>query len=60
MKHGFVKVGAVTPEIVVANSDFNAKSIISLIEEGEKNGAEDVKKARWYLDKYLELEGEDH
>lgn len=25
---------------------------------GEKNGAEDVKKARWYLDKYLELEGE--
>ena len=27
---------------------------------GEKNGAEDVKKARWYLDKYLELEDEDH
>lgn len=25
---------------------------------GEKNGVEDVKKARWYLDKYLELEGE--
>ncbi len=24
---------------------------------GEKNGVEDVKKARWYLDKYLELEG---
>ncbi len=40
MKHGFVKVGAVTPEIVVANTDFNAKSIIALIEEGEKNGAE--------------------
>ena len=25
---------------------------------GEKNGAEDVKKADWYLHKYLELEGE--
>ncbi len=25
---------------------------------GEKNGAEDVKKAIWYLDKFLELEGE--
>ena len=24
---------------------------------GEKNGAEDVKKAIWYLDKFLELEG---
>lgn len=24
---------------------------------GEKNGAEDVKKADWYLHKYLELEG---
>ena len=23
-----------------------------------KNGLEDIKKARWYLDKYLELEGE--
>lgn len=27
---------------------------------GEKNGAEDVKKAIWYLDKFLELEGENH
>ena len=27
-----------------------------------KNGVEDIKKARWYIDKYLELEGkhEDH
>lgn len=25
---------------------------------GEKNGVEDVNKARWYLDKYIELEGE--
>ena len=23
-----------------------------------KNGVEDVKKAKWYLDKFLELEGE--
>ena len=23
-----------------------------------KNGVEDIKKARWYIDKYLELEGE--
>ena len=27
---------------------------------GEKNGAEDVKKAIWYLSKFLELEGEQH
>ncbi len=27
---------------------------------GEKNGAEDVKKAIWYLNKFLELEGEKH
>lgn len=26
---------------------------------GEKNGAEDVKKAIWYLNKFLELEGEE-
>ena len=25
-----------------------------------KNGVEDIKKARWYIDKYLELEGESH
>lgn len=25
---------------------------------GEKNGIEDIKKASWYLDKFLELEGE--
>jgi hypothetical protein len=25
---------------------------------GEKNGVEDIKKAAWYLDKFLELEGE--
>lgn len=25
-----------------------------------KNGIEDIKKAWWYLDKYLELEGEKH
>lgn len=27
---------------------------------GEKNGAEDVKKAIWYLNKFLELEGKKH
>jgi len=26
---------------------------------GEKNGMEDIKKAKWYLEKYIELEGED-
>lgn len=25
---------------------------------GEKNGIEDIKKAAWYLDKYIELDGE--
>ena len=25
---------------------------------GEKNGVEDIKKAKWYLEKYIELEGE--
>lgn len=25
-----------------------------------KNGLEDIKKARWYLDKFIELEGEKH
>lgn len=25
-----------------------------------KNGLEDVKKARWYLDKYIELSGEEN
>ena len=25
-----------------------------------KNGIQDIKKAMWYLDKYLELEGEQH
>ena len=25
---------------------------------GEKNGIEDIKKASWYLDKYIELDGE--
>lgn len=25
---------------------------------GEKNGAEDIKKAIWYLEKFLELEGQ--
>ena len=27
---------------------------------GRKNGLEDIKKARWYLDKYIELEEENH
>lgn len=27
---------------------------------GEKNGVEDIKKAKWYLEKYIELEGESH
>lgn len=25
---------------------------------GEKNGVEDIEKAKWYLDKYIELDGE--
>lgn len=29
-----------------------------LYRHNNKNGVEDIRKARWYLDKYLELEGE--
>lgn len=36
MRQGFVKVGAVTPKIKVADCEHNRKEIIKLIEEGEK------------------------
>lgn len=29
-----------------------------LYRHNNKNGVEDIRKARWYIDKYLELEGE--
>lgn len=29
-----------------------------LYRHNRKNGTEDIKKAKWYIDKYLELEGE--
>jgi hypothetical protein len=31
-----------------------------LYRHNRKNGLEDIKKARWYLDKYVELEGENN
>jgi hypothetical protein len=31
-----------------------------LYRHNNKNGVEDIKKARWYLDKYLELEGNEN
>lgn len=36
MRQGFVKVGAVTPKIKVADCEHNGNEIIRLIEEGEK------------------------
>lgn len=39
MKDGFVKVAALTPEIKVADCDFNASSVISLLEKAEKEEA---------------------
>lgn len=40
MKYGFIKTAAITPEIKVADADFNAEQIIGLIEKAEKAGAE--------------------
>lgn len=39
MKYGFVKVAAATPQIRVADCEFNANQIIAQINEAEKNGA---------------------
>ena len=39
MRHGFVKVAAVTPKIIVADPVYNAKLICAEIEETSKNGA---------------------
>ena len=38
MKDGFVKVAAGTPEIQVANSEYNADAIIALIHRAEADG----------------------
>ena len=40
MKYGFIKTAAITPEIKVADTEFNAEQIIGLIEKAEKAGAE--------------------
>ena len=40
MKYGFIKTAAITPEIKVADTEFNAEQIICLIEKAEKAGAE--------------------
>ena len=40
MKYGFIKTATVTPEIRVADTEFNAAQIIGLIEKAEKAGAE--------------------
>ena len=39
MKHGFVKVAAVTPQVVVADTNYNADVICDCIFEAERNGA---------------------
>ena len=40
MKYGFIKTAAITPEIKVADTEFNAGQIIELIEKAEKAGVE--------------------
>ena len=42
MKHGFVKVAAVTPKIKVADPEYNGEEIIRLISETTDNGAKIV------------------
>ena len=39
MKNGFVKVAAATPDIRVADVEFNTQNIINALEESQKNGA---------------------
>ena len=39
MKNGFVKVAAATPDIRVADLEFNTQNIINVMEEAQKNGA---------------------
>ena len=39
MKNGFVKVAAATPDIRVADVEFNTQNIIHVMEEAQKNGA---------------------
>lgn len=39
MKHGFVKVAACTPEVRVADCDFNKKKILECVFEAHKKGA---------------------
>ena len=39
MKNGFVKVAAATPDIRVADVEFNIQNIINAMEEAQKNGA---------------------
>ena len=40
MKDGFVKVAAATPEIRVADCDYNAERIIEIIKEAEGKGVD--------------------
>ena len=39
MRHGFIKVAAVTPDIQVADVDFNKVQICKMIDETVENGA---------------------
>lgn len=39
MRNGFVKVAAATPDIRVADVEFNTQNIINAMEEAQKNGA---------------------
>lgn len=40
MQHGFIKVCAATPEIRVADVEYNTKNIIAAIKESAKNGSQ--------------------
>ena len=40
MKYGYVKVAAITPEIRVADTEYNAKNIIDLIEKADRADVE--------------------
>lgn len=42
MRHGFIKVAAVTPDIQVANVDYNTEQICKMIDETVGNGAKVV------------------
>ena len=42
MKDGFIKVAAGTPDVQVADCEFNADKIIEMVHEMEEQGAQDI------------------